>query len=321
MIPPPAAPLILVLVADLTYRQQLQALLTPKYAPTLGADASALNHPFDLCILDGPRLTALEDRILVRKSEDPPFLPFLLVTSREELPALAGHIQFTVDEILLTPIEDLILKPRVETLLNTRRLVKEVQLLADFDELTGALTRRRFFRMAQREFARARRFQRQRLGRDLLLGVGFIVLFIILAVGGGITAGILIYGATPAPATMVPLPLWGALYSLIVWPIIWAFAEEMTYQGYSLPRLEVISGRAWLAVLIVGFGWALQHSALPLMSDWRWALYRFGSSLLIGIVLPIIYLRTRRLLPFILAHWAANFVSVLMTVVLPMMTI
>lgn len=162
-------------------------------------------------------------------------------------------------------------------------------------------------------------FQRQNLGRALLIGLGFIVLYLFLAIGGGMIAGLLIYGATPAPAIMVPLPLWGSLYSLIVWPVIWAFAEEMTYQGYALPRLDVLSGRAWLAVIIVGFGWAVQHSALPLMADWRWAAYRFGSSLLIGIVLPIIYLRTRRLLPFIVAHWAANFVSVLMTVVLPMM--
>lgn len=162
-------------------------------------------------------------------------------------------------------------------------------------------------------------FQRQRLGKDLLLGVVFIPLYILLAVAGGITSGLLIYGATPVPATMVPLPVWGALYSLIVWPIIWAFAEEMTYQGYALPRLEVFTGRAWLAIIIVGFGWALQHSALPMMPDLRWAAYRFGSSLLIAMVIPIIYLRTRRLLPFIIAHWAANFVSVLMTVVLPIM--
>ncbi|MBI9043894.1 MAG: CPBP family intramembrane metalloprotease [Anaerolineaceae bacterium] len=163
-------------------------------------------------------------------------------------------------------------------------------------------------------------FQRQRLGRDLLLGLGFIPLYIILAVAGGIIGGILIYGASPAPAIMVPLPFWGSLYSLIAWPLIWAFAEEMIYQGYALPRLEVLSGHTWLAVIIVGFGWAIQHSALPLMADWRFAVYRFGSSLLIGIVLPIIYLRTRRLLPFIFAHWAANFVSVLMTVVLPLIT-
>ena len=163
-------------------------------------------------------------------------------------------------------------------------------------------------------------FQRERLGRDLLLGLGFTVLFIILAMIGGIVAGPLIYGSNPVPAIMVPLPLWGTLYSLLIWPIIWAFAEEMTYQGYSLLRLEVLSGNKWLPVILVSFGWAVQHSALPLMGDWRWAVYRFGSSLLIGIVLPIIFFRTRRLFPFIIAHWAANFVSVLMTVVLPLMT-
>jgi membrane protease YdiL (CAAX protease family) len=181
--------------------------------------------------------------------------------------------------------------------------------------LLARLTRREGIRLSD-----LLSFQRQHLGRDLLLGLGFIILYIFLATIGGIFSGLLIYGAAPAPAIMIPLPLWGTLYSLIVWPILWAFAEEMTYQGYALPRLEVLSGRAWLAVIIVGFGWALQHSALPLMADWRWAAYRFASSLLIGIVLPIIYLRTRRLLPFIIAHWAANFVAVLMTVVLPQVT-
>ncbi len=181
--------------------------------------------------------------------------------------------------------------------------------------LLGWLTRREEFRLFDLVS-----FQRRRLGQDLLLGVGFIVLYIFLATGGGIIFGLVVYGATPAPAIMAPLPLWGALYSLLVWPIIWALAEEMTYQGYALPRLEALSGRGWLAVILVGFGWALQHSALPLMSDWRWAVYRFGSNLLIGIVLPILYLRIRRLSPFIIAHWAANFISVLMTVVLPMIT-
>jgi len=36
-------------------------------------------------------------------------------------------------------------------------------------------------------------------------------------------------------------------------------------------------------------------------------------------VVPIVYLRTRRLLPFIIAHWAVDFGSVLMLVVLPLM--
>ena len=93
----------------------------------------------------------------------------------------------------------------------------------------------------------------------------------------------------------------------------------MTYQGYSLPRLEILSGRGWLAVLIVGFGWAIQHSALPLLPDWQWAIYRFASSLPFSIVLPIVYLRIRRLLPFIMAHWAADLFFALTLVFLPLM--
>jgi len=150
--------------------------------------------------------------------------------------------------------------------------------------------------------------------------VVFFVLVAILAVPWAAISGLLIYGATPAPLAFVPLPLWGALYALLVWPILWAIAEEMTYQGYALPRLEVLSGRAWLAIIIMSFGYGLQHTALPLMLDWRWAAYRFGTSLLVGIVMAIFYLRVRRLLPLIIAHWAANFVSVLMFVVLPLMT-
>lgn len=161
-------------------------------------------------------------------------------------------------------------------------------------------------------------FQRQYLGRDLLLSVGVFVLFIIPAAIGGIIFTQLIYGATPPPSPFGTLPLWGALYALLIWPIIWAITEEMTYLGYALPRLEVLSGRAWLAVIIVAFGWALQHSALPLI-DGQWAVLRFATSIT-PMILAILYLRIRRLLPFIIAHWAANFVSVLMFVVLPLMT-
>jgi membrane protease YdiL (CAAX protease family) len=165
-------------------------------------------------------------------------------------------------------------------------------------------------------------FQRQLLGRDLLLGIGVGISIVILTIVGSIIFTPLIYGATPAPTpfSFGTLPLWGALYALLVWPIIWGIAEELTYQGYALTRLQVLSGRTWLAVIIVGFGWALQHSALPLMPDWRWAVYRFATNILIMIII-IFYLRTRprRLFPFIFGHWLANCFGILIAVVLPMM--
>lgn len=160
--------------------------------------------------------------------------------------------------------------------------------------------------------------ERHKLRRDLLVGLGFTVLATVLGISGGVLSTLLIYGSSQAPPVMGGVPLWAAIYSLLVWPIIWGIAEETTYQGYALPRLEVLTGQGWPAVLIVGFGWALQHIALPLVPDWRFMLWRFASSLSISIVLPVIYLRTRRLLPFIVAHWATNFLSVLTLVVLPL---
>jgi membrane protease YdiL (CAAX protease family) len=159
-------------------------------------------------------------------------------------------------------------------------------------------------------------FDRQRLGPDLLLGLAFVVPFLILAMAGGMVFAPLIYGTTQAPAPYGALPLWGVLYSFLIWPIIWGIAEETTYQGYALPRLEVLSGHAWLAVAVVSFGWAIQHSALPFIPNWKWVLYRATSSLPLAIVLPIVYLRIRRLLPFVIAHWIANLV-LLLFVVLP----
>ncbi|MFC1961021.1 type II CAAX prenyl endopeptidase Rce1 family protein, partial [Chloroflexota bacterium] len=134
----------------------------------------------------------------------------------------------------------------------------------------------------------------------------------------GMVFGPLIYGPSEVPIPMQPLPLWGALFSLLVWPIIWAVAEDLTYFGYALPRVEVLSGRAWLAMFIVSFSWGLQHIALPII-DWRWAIYRFTVPFLLGIIWSLFYFRLRRLVPFTIAHWAMNFASVLTLVVLPLM--
>jgi hypothetical protein len=45
--------------------------------------------------------------------------------------------------------------------------------------------------------------------------------------------------------------------------VIWPPTEEITHQGYSLPRLEALTRHTWVAYLIVGFFWTAQHCALP----------------------------------------------------------
>ena len=43
--------------------------------------------------------------------------------------------------------------------------------------------------------------------------------------------------------------------------MLWGMTEEMTYQGYALPRLELLTGQTWLAVVMVAVGFGLQHIA------------------------------------------------------------
>jgi membrane protease YdiL (CAAX protease family) len=132
----------------------------------------------------------------------------------------------------------------------------------------------------------------------------------------GTIAGLAIYGdPSPTPASGLPVP--GLLYALIIWPTIWAFAEDNTYFSYSLPRLEALTGRPWLAVVVLSFFATLQHGFLPFRLDWQHFVYRFVSSVPIVIVLCLLYLRQRRLLPIHVIHWAGNVIGIIMLMITP----
>ena len=78
----------------------------------------------------------------------------------------------------------------------------------------------------------------------------------------------LLYGASTADAGAYlvqphAMPVWAIVYSLSLWWIIWSPTEEATYQAFALPRMRALTGRTWLAFVVVGFVWAFQHSLLP----------------------------------------------------------
>ncbi|GAA4395788.1 hypothetical protein GCM10023187_03150 [Nibrella viscosa] len=103
--------------------------------------------------------------------------------------------------------------------------------------------------------------------------------------------------------------IWGALFSIIVFPVVWGFTEEITYAGYAFPQLQIITKNTWIAYAPVAFFWAFQHVVLPLRFNPNFILYRFFSSLPIALVVLPIYMKKRRLFLFIVAHWAADCLS------------
>jgi Type II CAAX prenyl endopeptidase Rce1-like len=110
-------------------------------------------------------------------------------------------------------------------------------------------------------------------------------------------------------------PMWATVYSLTLRWMIWAPTGETTYWAYALPQLQVLTGHGWIGLLIVGFWWAGQHYALPLIPDWRFLFFRFLAFLPGVLVLMALYVRTRRLAPLIVAHWPMDIAAALMTAI------
>lgn len=100
-----------------------------------------------------------------------------------------------------------------------------------------------------------------------------------------------------ATAAIVQVPLWLFLLT----PVVAGVTEEIIYRGYAIERLELLSGRRWLAGLIAGTAFLLTH--------WSWGgtqmiIVTFGALILTGL-----YVWRRDLLCCMLAHTAADLIG------------
>jgi hypothetical protein len=162
------------------------------------------------------------------------------------------------------------------------------------------------WRLARREGIRLIDFaalDRDRLGRDILLGLALIPVSLLLILAGNYGSSLLVFGNLDAPDVFTRLPLMPALYAVLVFPLVWGITEQATYNGYVLPRLQVLTGSTVLAVGAVAFFWSFQHALMPLTLDPDFMLYRALAPIPFSTFQAILYLRIRRIIPFATAHW------------------
>jgi hypothetical protein len=162
-------------------------------------------------------------------------------------------------------------------------------------------------------------FERKRLGRDALLALALIPASLVFILGGVYAAGWLVYGTLTPPYLFGSLPLPAALYGVLVWPFIWGLTEQMTYNGYLIPRFQVLCRSTSVAIAVVAFAWSLQHAFMPLTFDANFMLFRLLSSVPNTVFQTLWYLRLRRLVPFAIAHALMDGASVLIGVLLPLL--
>jgi membrane protease YdiL (CAAX protease family) len=156
---------------------------------------------------------------------------------------------------------------------------------------------------------------KSRLKTEIPLG---LLLFILIApaaiFGGGMLGQWIAYGKLNPEFPLYTfnriLPLMGLLYARILWWPIWSATEEMTYNGYALPRLLAMTQSRWLSVAMVSFFFAIQHSFL-MLAGFQFGFYMFIAFLPLSIAMVLVYLRIRRLPPLIVAHWLMDFSNVL----------
>lgn len=161
-------------------------------------------------------------------------------------------------------------------------------------------------------------FERERLGRDVLLGLALIPVSLVFILGGNYTSSWLVYGAGTPAYLLGGLPLPAVLYGVVVFPLLWGLTEQMTYNGYLVSRFQVLSRSTAFAVAIVAFVWAAQHAFMPLTFDAKFMVYRLLSPLPFSIFVTLAYLRLRRLIPFALAHALMDAATVLLPILLPL---
>ncbi|HEY1241757.1 MAG TPA: CPBP family glutamic-type intramembrane protease [Bryobacteraceae bacterium] len=162
-------------------------------------------------------------------------------------------------------------------------------------------------------------FERTRLVRDALLGLALIPPSLMFILGGNYAAGWLLYGTLTPAYLFGPLPLPAALYGVLVFPFIWGLTEQMTYNGYLLPRLQVLCRSTNLAIAVVAFVWSLQHAFMPLTFDAKFMAFRLLSPIPYSVFVALLYLRLRRLVPLAIAHALMDGASVVIGVLLPVL--
>jgi len=128
-----------------------------------------------------------------------------------------------------------------------------------------------------------------------------LILMLSIGVGGMLAFGLAIYGHIPT-LLIRPIPIWAAVISSLMLPLTIVFAELPLYYGYSYNKMKASTGNKRLAMSYIIFFYAIQHSFIPLLFDWRYILFRFLSFLPLMIVLGVIYDKKKALIPLMIGH-------------------
>ena len=158
----------------------------------------------------------------------------------------------------------------------------------------------RFYRQEGKRFWDVFRIERQFVKQDLLFMLGVLVIGAPLGYLPNLLSAQWLFGDPQIALNLLvqPLPVWAAVTSVALFPILQGLVEIPTYMLYALPRLEAQGLRPWLAVALASFFLSFQHVFAPFLPDGRFITYRLVMFLPFAILVAIVMRARPRLMPY-----------------------
>ena len=139
------------------------------------------------------------------------------------------------------------------------------------------------------------------------------IITLVFASTGMYLAGYICYGVIPylAPMMASPIPLILAIINFMVLPLTVSFAEDGLYLGCGVNSFK----NKYAAILVPAFFYALQHSFIPLLFDFKFIIYRLLSFLPLTIIFCYYYYKKKNPVPMMIGHTIVEIASVVMILV------
>lgn len=151
-------------------------------------------------------------------------------------------------------------------------------------------------------------------GKTKIKEVIIITLIVLVFASIGMNvAGLICYKVIPymAPMMAAPVPLILAIINFILLPLTVSFAEDGLYLGCGVNSFK----NKYLAILVPAFFYALQHSFIPVLFDFKYIIYRFLCFLPLTIIFCIYYYKKKNPVPIMIGHAIVEIASVVLILV------
>ena len=138
------------------------------------------------------------------------------------------------------------------------------------------------------------------LSKDLLILLGFLAIAGPLGYLPNILSARWLFGDPQIALDLLvrPLPVWAAIASFVLFPLLQGLVEIPVYVIYSLQRLEVQGVKPWVAISLTSFFRSAQHIFVPFFPNMRFIIYRLIMFLPFAILITIVMRWRPRLMPY-----------------------